>query len=115
MSIGKKIKELRKNNKWTQTELAEKIETDTRRISCYENDLNFPAVETLIKISEIFGVTLDYLVSDNVRSIATSKIDDVELLKKFEEISKLNKKDKETVNTFLDAFIKKRKFEEIIN
>lgn len=59
--IGKKIRDLRKENKMTQTELGKKLNLTKVSISCYENGSRLPSLETLYKICDIFGVTLPYL------------------------------------------------------
>jgi len=115
LNLGKKIKEVRKKNKWSQTLLAEKIGADARRISNYENNISIPTLETFIKLSEVFGVTLDYFVNENVKDLASSKIDDIDLSKQFEYISKLDKKSKETVKFFLNAFIQQDKFKQMMS
>jgi transcriptional regulator with XRE-family HTH domain len=62
MSFGKRIKELRRNRKWNQTELSEKINVHQTMIAQYENDHKFPSSETLINIARVFDVSLDYLM-----------------------------------------------------
>ena len=114
MSIGEKLKKLRKEKKWSQTYLGERIGADARRISHYENNINYPSTETMIKFSEVFGVTLDFFVRDNVKDIATARIDDAELLNLFEDVAKMNKKDKEVVKIFLSSFVKNKEIEKII-
>ncbi len=59
--IGKRIRDLRKENKMTQTELGKKLNLTKVSISCYENGSRLPSLETLYKICDIFGVTLPYL------------------------------------------------------
>lgn len=59
--IGKRIRDLRKENKMTQTELGKKLNLTKVSISCYENGSRLPSLETLYKICDIFGVILPYL------------------------------------------------------
>ncbi len=63
--IGTNIANLRKNNKLTQTEFANKLNYSDKAVSKWENGDSSPDIETLKKISILFGVTLDYLVTDN--------------------------------------------------
>ncbi len=57
-----KIRSLRIENGLTQKEMAQKIGTTDKNIWAYENDKAVPPLETLIKYSDYFSVTLDYLV-----------------------------------------------------
>lgn len=58
----KRLKELRENNKMSQTELAEALFLSQRTISSYETGINEPDIETLKKIASYFKVTVDYLI-----------------------------------------------------
>lgn len=62
MEIGQRIKELRKNKGWSQTFLAEKLNTTQDTISLWELGKSFPDVISLIKLVEIFDVSSDYLL-----------------------------------------------------
>ncbi len=57
-----RIKELRKEKKITQIELAEIVGTSHKNISRYENLQREPDISTLIKMANYFNVTIDYLV-----------------------------------------------------
>lgn len=67
--IGKRIKELRNKNKFTQTELAEKVGVTKSTIAAYENDSRLPSYEVLIKMAYVFNVTIDSLLSDRSESV----------------------------------------------
>lgn len=62
MNIGKLIKELRVEMKLTQTELAKKLNTTQDTISLWELGKSFPDIFSLIKISQIFNVSTDFLL-----------------------------------------------------
>ena len=57
-----KIREIRKRCGLTQKELAEGIGSSESAISQYENGKRQPDYETLLKISDYFGVSVDYLL-----------------------------------------------------
>ncbi|MCH5171744.1 MAG: helix-turn-helix transcriptional regulator [Erysipelotrichales bacterium] len=65
ITIGKNIQELRKSNNLTQNELAAKLNYTPKAISKWERGESIPELETLISISKIFNVTVDYLLSDS--------------------------------------------------
>ena len=60
--FGGYISRLRKERDMTQSELAEKLNLTRQAISGYERGDNFPDVSILVKMAEIFGVTLDKLI-----------------------------------------------------
>lgn len=62
MTIGKRIKKHRLNNKLTQKELSVQLGLTTKMISFYENDERTPPADILIKLSKIFAVPTDYLL-----------------------------------------------------
>ena len=61
--ISNNLIELRKKNKLTQMELAEKLNFSNKSISKWESGEAVPSVEVLLKIAELFNVKLDYFVN----------------------------------------------------
>jgi len=62
MNFGEILKELRKERKLTQTELASHLCTTQDSISLWELGKSYPDIPTLIKIAKFFDVTTDYLL-----------------------------------------------------
>lgn len=60
MSIGTKIRKLRLQNKWSQEELAHKLNVAQTSISNFESNKTIPDFLVMQKISEIFKVDLEY-------------------------------------------------------
>jgi transcriptional regulator with XRE-family HTH domain len=60
-TIGTHIRELRDKKRLTQPEVAEKINIKRPSITAYESGNQLPPVDTLIKIADIFDVSLDFL------------------------------------------------------
>ena len=56
------VKEKRESLNMTQTQLAEAVNVSRSAVASWENGAAYPRVEILIKLSEIFGCTLDELV-----------------------------------------------------
>jgi len=61
-TIGRNLAELRREKKFTQQALAEKINYSDKAISRWERGETLPDIETLCKICDIFGVTFEYLL-----------------------------------------------------
>ncbi|WP_437131242.1 helix-turn-helix domain-containing protein [Peptostreptococcus russellii] len=69
MTLGYKIKLLRKENGLTQLELGDKLGLSKANISKYESNVHEPSIETLNKLSDIFNVSVDYLLGrTNIRN-----------------------------------------------
>lgn len=64
-NIANNITELRKSRKWTQLDLANKLNYTDKAISKWERGESTPDVETLYKMAEIFEVTVDYFFHDD--------------------------------------------------
>ncbi len=64
MVLGEKLKLLLKENNMTQEDLAEQLDVSRQAVGKWVNDKGVPEVNKLIQISNLFGVTLDYLLKD---------------------------------------------------
>lgn len=62
MNIGVIIKELRKEQNLTQTQLAKQLSTTQDTISLWELGKSFPDILSIIKLCKIFNVSADYLL-----------------------------------------------------
>lgn len=61
-TIASNLASLRKENKLTQQQLAEKLNYSDKAVSRWENAETLPDIETLCKICDIYGVTFEYLL-----------------------------------------------------
>ena len=61
--LAKRIKELRKKSSWSQQKLAEKAGVSYNTITKIEQGAaTMPTIQTMIKIADAFGISLDDLV-----------------------------------------------------
>lgn len=67
--LGKKIKEYRNKYKLTQAELATRIGVTKSTIAAYENDSRQPSYEVLIKMADVFKISLDTLLLDRSKNV----------------------------------------------
>lgn len=67
--LGKRIKELRNKYKLTQSNLAERLGVTVSSIAAYENNSRQPSYEVLIKMADVFKVTIDSLLLDRSQDI----------------------------------------------
>lgn len=66
MILADKIIELRKKNGWSQEELAEKMDVSRQSISKWEGAQSVPDMNRILRLSEIFGVSTDLLLKDDL-------------------------------------------------
>ena len=62
MEIGKKLKEARMETKLTQEQVAEEIGVSRQSISNWENEKSLPDIISVIKLSDLYNVSLDTLL-----------------------------------------------------
>ncbi len=67
MTLGQKLKTLLKEKNMTQEELAEQLDVSRQAVGKWVNDKGIPEVTKLIQISNMFGVSLDYLLKEEGR------------------------------------------------
>ena len=66
MELGKQIRMYRLENKLSQEELADRIYVSRQTISNWENDKNYPDINSLVLLSEVFKVSLDKLIKGDI-------------------------------------------------
>ncbi len=64
MTLGGKLSKLRKENNYTQEQLADVLGVSRQAISKWESNITYPETDKLIRISELFNCSLDYLLKD---------------------------------------------------
>ena len=64
MSFADKLIMLRKKEGWSQEELAFRMGVTRQSVSKWEGEQSLPDLDKMIRLSELFGVSLDYLVKD---------------------------------------------------
>lgn len=66
MILADKIIRLRKKNGWSQEELAEKMNVSRQAVSKWEGAQTVPDLEKILRLGELFGVTTDFLLKDDI-------------------------------------------------
>ncbi len=105
--LGVRLKKLRKQKKWTQKELAAKLNTSFSQLNKYESGFNIPPADKLIQLSEIFDTTVDYLLTGNQSE--ESPLHNLRMLERFQEIEEFQTEDQEALIRIIDAMILKNK------
>lgn len=73
MTFGEKLFKLRKEKGLSQEALSEQVGTTRQAISKWENNQGFPETEKLMILSNIFEVSVDYLLKENTSNLETTE------------------------------------------
>lgn len=66
MILADKIIRLRKKNNWSQEELAEKVNVSRQAVAKWEGAQTVPSLDKILQLGNLFGVTTDYLLKDDI-------------------------------------------------
>lgn len=87
------LKNLRKKNNYSQTEIAQKLNVVQATYNGYETEKYEPNIETLCKLADIYGVSLDYLIGrefkDEVGYLDELELNILKMTKKLNQTNKL--------------------------
>ena len=90
--ISKYLQFLRKSNNYTQDDLAKKLDVSRQAISKWETGMTIPDLEVLLKISKLYGITINDILEPKIQY---QRITD------FEQISTISEKElKEALEQF---------------
>lgn len=101
-----KIRELREEFQWTQHELAQKISNAQRNVSNWEAGINEPDCETILKLADLFDVSLDELFGRNYseqKKVGVDSDADKALLL---AVKRLNTEQKLAIKILISSFLK---------
>jgi transcriptional regulator with XRE-family HTH domain len=113
MTLADRIKQLRQQRGWSQTQLAKKLNVHQKQISGYERGIHSPSIELLIRMAELFNVSLDYIAFDNREDKNIVPIADRELMQAVQLIDQLSAEDRATIKAVLNTFIVKNRFQRL--
>ncbi len=105
IKIGKFLQSIRKSNGYTQEKLAESIDVSVRYISDIEQDRSLPSYEVLIRICNIFKLSLDQVFSEYLK-VRKNKTLEYSLVG-YDKLSKENKQTIEHLITYFNSNTKK--------
>ena len=99
IKIGKYLKMIRKSNGYTQEKLAESIDVSVRYISDIEQDRSMPSFEVLIRICNIFKISLDQIFSKYLKVKKNKSLE-----YSIAGYDRLSKQDKNTIDHLITYF-----------
>ena len=101
MTLGQKLKEIRKKFGLSQEQLAEIMNVSRQAITKWETDAGLPDTENLKELSRIFGISIDYLLDNN---------NELPLLVMKKKLDKENYKNKIKNKLYIEDIEKQKKF-----
>ena len=109
---GERLKALRTEAGWSQAELAEKIDSDARQVSRYENNKVAPGLEAVIRMAKTFNVSVDYLLIERAErrplNAPSSHVD-----ARLSDLDQLTDDERATITNVIDALVTKSKLRAI--
>jgi len=114
MSIGEQIKRMRTAKGLSQKEVVIAGKLDKAQFSRIENSKTDPSMSTVIRIAEAMGVSLAELFASN-EELKEVNSHDKTIMEKVSLIEQLNKEERKTLYSILDAFITKKKMKETLS
>ena len=67
VDFSQRLKQLRLDKHLTQAQVAGRVGVTASMISSYETDLRLPSYEVMVRLADLFGVTVDYLLGRETR------------------------------------------------
>ncbi|HDC3931303.1 TPA: helix-turn-helix transcriptional regulator, partial [Staphylococcus aureus] len=67
MKLAEAIKEQRELKRWSQEELANILKVSRQSVSKWESAKNYPSLDILIAMSDLFGISLEHLIKGDAR------------------------------------------------
>lgn len=113
MSLGQKIKSLRKEKNWSQDELAYHANIDGRQVSRYENDRVTPSVEVVVKLAKAFDVSVDHLLFDDAPKRPLHKSTN-KLTEKIMHLDNMSEEDEKSLLHVVSAIEAKNKLKSLM-
>ena len=74
MLLSEKIMSLRKRNGWSQEDLAQQLGVSRQSVSKWESMASMPDIQKIMAMSELFGVSTDYLLKDELEELPATAI-----------------------------------------
>ena len=94
MDLGNKLKELRKQNKLTQKQIADYIGVGQTTYSRYEELKTYPDIFVIKKLAELYKITIDQLVSNIDKNDLNFETDYINVIKKIRTQKHMTQKQK---------------------
>lgn len=113
--FAERLRQLRSQKGYSQTELANSVGMHYTHISRYERGESRPSSKALKSLADALGVSTDYLYDGDEQDAAVADFKDRDFLKIFKEAETLEEKDKEILKVVIESFLARKKIKEIVS
>jgi len=113
MDFHQRLKQLRTKKGLSKGELATLATVHYSQIGRYEEKGATPSADVMAKIANALSVSSDFLMNGSSDELANSSLTDKELLNQFKAVEAMPEEDKTIVKTLIDAFITKKKIQQL--
>lgn len=104
---------LRKENGWTQQQVADQIGLSVGQVKKYEKGDSAPTLHILGRIAMVYSVSTDDLVFEPGKGVAGSKLKS-ELLQRFEKVAELPDDERNAILLLIDSVIAKHTLKQVM-
>lgn len=115
MTVGQRIRKLRKEKDWTQRELGKLTGIDHRNLTRYETGAVKPSIKVLERLANALEISVDELIHDPSEIKPELLIQDKELLRQFQEVERLEDTEKQAVKIILEALITRKQMQSLLS
>jgi len=105
-TISERITFLRKQKGLSQNELAEKIGISKAQMSRYTAKGVQPSANVLLKLADVFSVSVDYILNGDTDNKALSYLSHTEVIQQFKEVDKLPQNERENIINVVAALLR---------
>jgi len=103
--FAQRLRALRQALNLTQQQLAAKAGIHYTHIGRYESSKSLPAADTLKRLAEAAGTTVDFLMDGAAQDNAKTRLNDKALLQRFQDVASLPDEKKAIILELMDAFL----------
>ena len=114
MKIHEKMVYLRKRKQWSQQDLCDQVGVNITHLSRLENGKSLPSAVLLRKISQAFGISMDYLMDEEADEVTPVSIKNKSLANRLELLEQLEQEDQQTIINVIDSMLTKKKILDLL-
>jgi len=86
-----KLKDIRKQRKLTQKQVADYLQTSQQAYNYYENEKYEPSIDMLIKLADLYNTSIDFIVGrDRVNDVGYLNNTQIECVKMIKQLTETN-------------------------
>lgn len=113
-TFAERLRRLRKQKRLSQADVANLMEVHYAQVSRYERGETKPNTQAATKLAQALEVTVDYLMNGTEDDMMKQAGLDREIIARFKQVQHLDSEEKKTVLSLLDAFIAKKRIQDIL-